>query len=266
MLWSHGRDSFHLSPEGLPLRELRYGLSMPIVTDHVTGTLSSDLQALTRMIAEMGGLAERQIVEAVDALSTRDPERAKRVITEDIILDARQREIEERAVATIAQWHPPAVDLREIVGALRIANDLERIGDLAKNIGKRVIVLNSENMPRRAIRGVVHMTSLSLRLIKDSLDSYIDRDSKKATNVWSHDDEVDSMYVSLFRELLTFMMEDPGMAVHGLHLLFCAKNIERMGDHATSIAEAAYYITEGRHAETRSETDWRMVALVPAAS
>jgi phosphate transport system protein len=237
-----------------------------VTTDQAVNTLGSDLQALTCMVAEMGGLAERQIVEAVDALSTRDPERARRLIAEDTILDSRQREIEEQAVATIAQWHPPAADLREIVGALRIANDLERIGDLAKNIGKRVIVLNGDSMPRRAIRGVVHMTSLSLRLLKDGLDSYIVRDSKKATNVWSRDDEVDSMYVSLFRELLAFMREDPGMAVHGLHLLFCAKNIERMGDHATSIAEAAYYIAEGRHAETRAEPDWRLAALVPVTS
>lgn len=218
------------------------------------------------MVAEMGGLAEKQIVEAVDALAMRDPERARRLIAEDAILDRRQHEIEEHAVVTIAQWHPAAAGLREIVGALRIANDLERIGDLAKNIGKRVIVLNGDNMPRQAIRGVVHMTSLSLRLLKDGLDSYIGRDSKKATNVWNCDDEVDSMYVSLFRELLGYMREDPGMAVHGLHLLFCAKNIERMGDHATSIAEAAYYIAEGRHADIRSEPDWRLAALVPASS
>jgi phosphate transport system protein len=251
----------------MPLREPRYGMIMSIeTTDQITSTLNSDLQALTRMIAEMGGIAEKQIVEAVDALSTRDPERAKRVIAGDAILDARQRKIEERAVATIDQWHPQTVDLREIIGALRIANDLERIGDLAKNIGKRVIVLNGENMPRRAIRGVVHMTSLSLRLLKDSLDSYISRDSQKATSVWSCDEEVDSMYVSLFRELLTFMMEDPGMAAQGLHWLFCAKNIERIGDHATSIAEATYYITEGRHADIRSESDWRHVALVPASN
>lgn len=235
------------------------------MVDQAVSTLSSDLQALTRMIAEMGGLAERQIVEAVDALSTRDPERAKRVIAEDAILDARQRDIEERAVATIARWHPPAMDLRKIIATLRIANDLERIGDLAKNIGKRVIVLNGDNMPRRAIRGVVHMMSLSLRLLKDGLDSYIERDSKKAINVLNRDDEVDSMYVSLFRELLTFIIEDPGMAVHGLHLLFCAKNIERMGGHATSIAEAAYYIAEGRHADIRSGSGSRLPALVSAA-
>jgi phosphate transport system protein len=233
---------------------------------HAISTLSSDLQGLTRMIAEMGGFAERQIIEAIDALSTRDPERAKRVVIGDAVLDARQREIEQKAVATIAQWHPVTVDLREIVGALRIAGDLERIGDLAKNIGKRVIVLNGENMPRRALRGVVHMTSLSLRLLKDGLDSYVGRDSKKATNVWNRDDEVDSMYMSLFRELLTYMMEDPGTVVHGIHLLFCAKNIERMGDHATSIAEAAYYITEGRHADTRSRPESRVLCMVPAAS
>ena len=230
-----------------------------------SSTLHSDLQALTRMIAEMGGFAERQIVEAVDALSTRDPERARKVIAGDAILDTRQREIEEQAVAIIAQWHPPARDLRDIVGALRIANDLERIGDLAKNIGKRVIVLNGENMPRRAIRGILHMTSLTLRLLKDGLDSYVSRDGKKATIVWSQDDAVDSMYVSLFREFLTLMMEDPGMAVHGLHLLFCAKNIERMGDHATSIAETTYYVTEGRHANVRAP-DWSAVPLVPAVS
>ena len=234
--------------------------------DQFSGSLSSDLQALTRMIAEMGGLAERQIVEAVDALSTRDPERAQRMIGEDAILDGRQREIENKAVTIIAQWHPQVVTLRDIVGAIRIANDLERIGDLAKNIGKRVIMLNGENMPRRAIRGVIHMTSLSLRLLKDSLDSYISRDSRKAAAVWNRDDEVDSMYVSLFRELLAYMMEDPGMAVHGLHMLFCAKNIERMGDHATSIAEATYYIAEGRHADTRSKADWSMAALIPAVS
>jgi len=235
-------------------------------TDPAVASLGSDLQALTRLIAEMGGFAEKQIVEAIDALSTRDPERAQRMISEDTVLDARQRELEEQSVQIIARWHPPTMDLREIVGAIRIANDLERIGDLAKNIGKRVVVLNGANMPRRAIRGVLHMSNLSLRLLKDSLDSYMSRDSKKAATVWNCDDEVDSMYVSLFRELLTFMMEDPGMAVHGLHLLFCAKNIERMGDHATSIAEATYYITEGRHADVRSRPDWNLAALVPVTS
>jgi phosphate transport system protein len=224
------------------------------------------MQELTRMIVEMGGFAEKQIVEAVDALSTRDPDRAQRMIAEDAVLDMRQRKIEERAVTIIAQWHPQTTTMREIFGAIRIANDLERIGDLAKNIGKRVTLLNGEILPRRAIRGVVHMTSLSLRLIKDSLDSYIGRDSSKAVTAWNRDDEVDSMYVSLFRELVGYMMEDPGTAVHGLHLLFCAKNIERMGDHATSIAEATYYIAEGRHVDPRIRPDWSPTVAVSAAT
>lgn len=237
-----------------------------VTFDQFAGSLNADLQALTRMIAEMGGFAEKQVVEAIDALSTRDPERAQRMIAEDAILDVRQRAIEERAVTAIAQWHPPRAELRDIVGTIRIANDLERIGDLAKNIGKRVVMLNGETLPRRAIRGVVHMASLSLWLIKDSLDSYISRDSRKAAAVWNRDDEVDSMYISLFRELLEYMREDPGTAVHGLHLLFCSKNIESIGDHATSIAEATYYMTEGRHADTRSRPDGRPTSLVLSAS
>jgi phosphate transport system protein len=238
----------------------RVGVIMPItVTEHPRISLSSDLQGLTRTIAAMGGLAERQIVEAVDALTTRDPERAKRLIADDAILDLRHREIEQRAVTVMAQWHPPAKDLREILGALRVANDLERIGDLAKNIGKRAIALNGESMPKRAIRGVVHMTSLTLRLLKDGLDSYIGHDTQAGAKVRARDEEVDSMYVSLLRELLTLMMEDPGMAAQGVHLLFCAKNIERMGDHATSIAEASRHIMEGRTGELRSEVAWRRV-------
>jgi phosphate transport system protein len=240
-------------------------MSVGTAENHIS-TLRADLQGLTRMIAEMGGFAERQIVEAIDALSTRDLERARRVVSDDAVLDARQRQIDETAAATIAQWHPPEVVLREIVGALRIASDLERIGDLAKNIGKRVIVLNGENTPRRAIRGVLHMTALSLRQLKDGLDSYIGRDSKKAVNVCRFDDEVDSMYVSLSRELLTYMMEDPGTVVHGIHLLFCAKNIELIGDHAASIAKASYYITEGRHAEAYRKPDSQLSATLSAAS
>jgi phosphate transport system protein len=138
-----------------------------------------------------------------------------------------------------------AVDLREIVGVLRIANDLERIGDLAKNIAKRVIALNGKDMPRRVLRGVLHMTDLALGLLRDVLDSYAERDSRKAFEVWRRDEEIDSMYTSLFRELLTYMMEDPGSLAFGVHLLFCAKNIERIGDHATNIAESVYFIIEG---------------------
>jgi phosphate transport system protein len=232
-------------------------------TDHTIKAFDADLQELTRMIAEMGGYAERQFIEAVDALVKRDRERGQRVASADAVLDAQQREIELKAIATIAMRQPMAVDLREIVGVLRIAGDLERIGDLAKNIGKRVVALTGENMPRRALRGVVHMTGLASGLLRDVLDSYAERDSKKAIDVRNRDEEIDSMYTSLFRELLTYMMEDPGTVAFGIHLLFCAKNIERMGDHATNIAESVYYIVEGHtFANERPKADETSIMTV----
>ena len=156
-----------------------------------------------------------------------------------------QREIEEKAVLTIARRQPMAVDLREIVGALRVANDLERIGDLAKNIGKRVLALDSEFHPPKLIRGVEHMGALVLTQLKEVLDSYAGHDLNKAMAVWNGNEAVDAMCTSLFRELLTYMMEDPRNITFCIHLMFCAKNIERMGDHATNIAETVYYMIEG---------------------
>src|SRR5262245_10376101 len=219
---------------------------MPMaMAEHTTRAFDADLRELTRMTAEMGGAAERQLVEAVEALVTRDRERGRSVIGADARLDMQQREIEQKVIATIAVRQPMAVDLRDIVGVLRIANNLERIGDLAKNIGKRVVALNGEAMPQRALRGVRHMTELVLGQLRDVLDTFTARDSAKAIAVWNRDEEVDSMYTSLFRELLTYMMEDPGTITFGIHLLFCAKNVERIGDHATNIAEAVYYMVEG---------------------
>jgi phosphate transport system protein len=215
------------------------------VTEHTTKAFDLDLRELTRMIAEMGGFAERQIIQAVDALSKRDPARGKSVVVGDAVLDTQQREVEEKAIAIIATRQPMAVDLREIVGVLRIANNLERIGDLAKNIGKRVVLLNGESMPRRSLRGVVHMTNLAVGMLREVVDSYVERDSKAAIKVRDRDEEIDSMYTSLFRELLTYMMEDPGTIAFAIHLLFCAKNVERIGDHATDIAESVYYMVEG---------------------
>jgi len=215
------------------------------ITEHTTKAFDADLLDLTRMISEMGGYAERQLIEAVEALSKCDSAHGERVVLADARLDAQQRDIEQKAIETIATRQPMAVDLREIVGILRIANELERIGDLAKNIGKRVDALSGENMPRKALRGVKHMTDLALHLLRDALDSFAEKDSKKAIEVRNRDKEIDSMYTSLFRELLTYMMEDPGTVAFGIHLLFCAKNIERMGDHATNIAEAVYYMIEG---------------------
>jgi phosphate transport system protein len=139
-----------------------------------------------------------------------------------------------------------AVDLREIVAALRVANDLERIGDLAKNIGKRVSALDGDFNPNKLLRGVEHMASLVLGQLKQVLDAYASRDLGSALTVWKGDEQIDAMCTSLFRELLTYMMEDPRNITFCIHLMFCAKNIERMGDHATNIAETVHYMVEGR--------------------
>ena len=218
-----------------------------MVDHHTAKAFDVDLQDLARMVAEMGGLAEKQIADAVDALSRRDARLAQRVVALDPSVDALQREIEERGILTIARRQPMAVDLRDIVGALRVSNDLERIGDLAKNIAKRVIALGNEFNPQnKVIRGVEHMTDLVLGQLKQVLDAYARRDVPQALEVWRGDEEIDAVNNSLFRELLTYMMEDPRNITFCTHLLFCAKNIERMGDHATNIAETVYYIAEGK--------------------
>jgi phosphate transport system protein len=196
-------------------------------------------------VAEMGGLAEKQIADSVDALARRDADRAQQIAAADPSIDALQHEIEDKAVLTIARRQPMAVDLREIVGALRVSNDLERIGDLAKNIAKRVMALDGEFHPTKLIRGVEHMGALVLAQLKEVLDAYAGHDLKKALAVWGGDEEIDAMCTSLFRELLTYMMEDPRNITFCIHLMFCAKNIERMGDHATNIAETVYYMIEG---------------------
>jgi phosphate transport system protein len=219
---------------------------MAMMTEHTIKAFDADLQELARMIAEMGGLAERQIGDALDALNRHDAGRARSIVAADARIDTLQREIEEKAILTIARRQPMAVDLRDIVGALRVSNDLERIGDLAKNIAKRVEVVENELRLQKVMRGVENMTELVLAQIKDVLDAFARRDVDKAVQVWRSDEEVDAVNNSLFRELLTYMMEDPRNISVCIHLLFCAKNIERMGDHATNIAETIYYIVEGR--------------------
>jgi phosphate transport system protein len=214
--------------------------------DHIAKAYDADLEELTRRVAEMGGLAERQIADSIDALVKRDAARAQRVITADDAIDVLQHTIEEKAILTIARRQPMAIDLREIVSALRVANDLERIGDLAKNIGKRVLALPDDFYPQKLIRGVEHMSSMVLAQLKQVLDAYAGRDLANALAVWKGDEQIDAMCTSLFRELLTYMMEDPRNITFCIHLMFCAKNIERMGDHATNIAETVYYMIEGR--------------------
>jgi phosphate transport system protein len=226
------------------------------MSEHTAKAFDADLQEISRKVAEMGGLAEKQIADSVEALARRNTDQAQQVLTSDRRIDALQREVEDRSVLTIARRQPMAVDLREIVGALRVSNDLERIGDLAKNIGKRVMALQGELYPSKLVRGVEHMGELVLAQLKQVLDAYAGHDLEKALAVWNGDEEVDALCTSLFRELLTYMMEDPRNITFCIHLLFCAKNIERMGDHATNIAETVYYMIEGRAiAEERPKGD-----------
>jgi phosphate transport system protein len=217
-----------------------------MMSEHTAKAFDVDLQELNKSVAQMGGLAEKAIADSVDALVRLDTTLAAHVISVDQSIDTLQREIEEKSILTIARRQPMAIDLREIVSALRVSNDLERIGDLAKNIAKRVAELNDEFRPQKLIRGVEHMAGLVLGQIKQVLDAYAGRDLAKALDVWRRDEEVDAMCTSLFRELLTYMMEDPRNITFCIHLMFSAKNIERMGDHATNIAETVHYMIEGR--------------------
>ena len=217
-----------------------------MMSEHTAKAFDIDLQELNKYVAQMGGMAEKAIADSVEALVRLDNTLAAHVVSVDQAIDSLQREIEEKSILTIARRQPMAIDLREIVSALRVANDLERIGDRAKNIAKRVTELSGEFRPQKLIRGLEHMGALALAQLKQVLDAYADRDLAKALDVWNRDKEVDAMCTSLFRELLTYMMEDPRNITFCIHLMFSAKNIERMGDHTTNIAETVHYMIEGR--------------------
>lgn len=217
--------------------------------EHTVSAYDDDLKSIARMVTEIGGLAERAVGDAVQALTRLDIDLAQRVILGDKELDRLQREIEDKAILVIARRQPMASDLREIVGAMRIANDIERVGDLAKNIAKRVVAINGVFPHKRLITGVEHLCEIALQQLKKVLDAYASQDDQAANAVRQRDDEIDALYTSLFRELLTYMMEDPRNLTFCIHLLFCAKNIERIGDHATNIAESVHYVVTGRSYE-----------------
>ncbi len=212
---------------------------------HTLRNFDSQLHVIESTVAEMGGLVEKQVADAINALMRRDPVQAERVVITDIQIDELQHEIEQKAVINIARHQPVARDLRELVGAMRLSNDLERIGDLAKNIAKRVLALKAEFPPSKMIRGIQRMNDLGLGQLKTVLNAYCQRSASDALSVWRADEEIDTLCSSVFRELLTYMMEDPRNVTSCIHLLFCAKNIERIGDHATNIAEAVHYIVCG---------------------
>jgi len=215
------------------------------MADHTQKAYDKELELLERRIAEMGGIAEKMVIEAMDALAGSDAALAHKVIASDERLDALQREIEETAVLTIARRQPMAVDLREIISAIRVAGDLERVGDLAKNIAKRSLKIGGEARSPREIVGLKHMNDVATELLKDVLDAFAQRDVERARAVWERDVELDALEDSVFRDLLTHMMEDPRNISYCAHLLFCSKNVERIGDHATNIAETVFYLVTG---------------------
>jgi phosphate transport system protein len=218
----------------------------PTGPDHIVTAYSDELTQLAQSIAEMGGQVEVAIENGTKALLKLDRELADLTIIADQRIDDMERKIDDMAVSMIARRQPMASDLRSIITAIHVSSDLERVGDMAKQLARRSLKLEGLNLQPTFYNGVKNMTALVLRQIKDALDAYASRDAARAIDVCNRDDEVDAMYTSLFRELLTYMMEDPRNITPCTHLLFCAKNLERIGDHATNIAERAYYLQTGK--------------------
>lgn len=215
------------------------------MNEHIVKSYEEELKLLDRRIAQMGGCAEKLLLQAFTALERRDPKMAEAAIASDTTIDQLERELQEQVISMIAKRQPLANDLRHIMAVLKVAGDLERIGDLAKNIAKRALAIAGENYPKPLITGMRHMTEMVQAQLKNVLDAHAERDVTKALDVWRSDQQVDSMYNSLFRELLTYMMEDPRNIGICTHFLFGAKNIERIGDHTTNIAENVHYLVRG---------------------
>lgn len=212
---------------------------------HTVKAYGDELNQLTAEVARMGGLAEAQVADAVESVARRDVALARAVVERDARLDAMHRDIEKRAIRLIALRQPVASDLRKTLSAMKLAVDLERTGDLAKNIGKRALILADAEPMQPLTRSIERMGKLVSTRLRDVLDAYTAAEVDRALAVWSTDDEVDEHYNALFRELLTYMMGDPRTISACTHLLFMAKNLERIGDHATNIAETIHYEITG---------------------
>jgi len=226
------------------------------MTEHTVKSYEDELNTLMAECARMGGQAEAQVADSLEAVVRRDQLLASTVVSRDEKLDALEAEIERKAIRLIALRQPLANDLRRTVGAMKIAHNLERIGDLAKNIAKRSLVLVEAEPMTPLTRSIERMGRLVVARLKSVLDAYTGSDVERAIAVWSRDDEVDEHYNSLFRELLTYMMADPRTITACAHLLFIAKNLERIGDHATNIAEIVHYeITGEDMTAVRPKTD-----------
>lgn len=213
--------------------------------EHTVKSFDEDLEAVDKLIRDMGWLAADMVERATKAMVNTDLDAVNRVIKDDLDLDEMQRAVDDSAVTLIAKRQPMAQDLRAVVGAIRMASDLERIGDLAKNISKRVRAVGDVAASRDLAHGLQHMAQLARDQVNGVIDLYIARKADQLEALRDRDEEIDVAYTAVFRELLTYMMEDPRKITSCTHLLFCAKNLERIGDHVTNIAENAYYMITG---------------------
>lgn len=231
--------------------------------EHIVKSYDADLKGLKASIARMGGTVDEQITGAMDALMKRNAEEARAVVQADDALDSMELQIEQQAISTLALRQPLAEDLRYVLAALKIASVLERIGDFAANIAKRSTVLVRHTPQLRVQATLPEMARQVRSLTQQAIDAYLDDDAEKAHEVWLADKRIDELYTSLFRELLTYMMEDPRAITPCTHFLFIAKNLERMGDHATNIAEMVHYMVTGTTIpETRPKSDDTSYAVV----
>ncbi len=232
------------------------------MNQHTVKAYGDELNQLTAEVARMGGLAEAQVADAVDSVARRDIALARAVVDRDTKLDAMHRDIERKAIRLIALRQPVASDLRRALASMKLAVDLERTGDLAKNIAKRGLILAEGDPMPPLTRSIERMGKLVSMRLRDVLDAYAAAEVDGAIAVWNTDDEVDEHYNALFRELLTYMMGDPRTITAGTHLLFMAKNLERIGDHATNIAETIYYEITGQEF-TGERPRWNPDPLAP---
>ena len=233
-------------------KDLKWFLDPMEQHEHIVNSYEEELSSLNNKMAKMGGLAEEMVAQSLDALEKRSRNLAQSIIEQDDAIDALEQEIEQLVTRMIVKRQPVAYDLRQVIAPLRISTDLERIGDLAKNIAKRTIAVGSESAPKQLMLGLRHMGELVLLQLKEVLNAFIERNADHALKVWYKDEDVDAMYNSIFRELLTYMMEDARNIGLCTHLLFGAKNLERIGDHATNIAEIVYFLVHGTAIH-----DWR---------
>ena len=210
-------------------------------SQHIVKSYDDQINALQRQIIQMGGLVERQVSDAIRALKERDVELAAHVIEQDDKVDQIEEDIDKDAIRLLATRQPMAVDLRVIAMAMKISNDLERIGDYASNIAKRAVSL-AKHPPLKPLYTIPHMGQITQAMVKQILDAYVERDSEKAMAAWHRDEEVDQLYDSLFRELMTYMLEEPRNIPTCVDLMAVAKHVERIGDHACNIAEKIHYM------------------------